>query len=129
MLALYNFSSSSITMKLRTTQLVSLALLLATLSYAGSPALAATGLPSQLQRQVTYLRVLGDYGKMWSATARETQQARSGSFKITVAPRSTRSFTISAADLAVIETPWMMRPPSAQYASLQAFTASSRPAA
>ena len=45
-------------MKLRTSQLVCLALLLTTLSYAGSPALAQTQLQAQLQLQVQYLRVL-----------------------------------------------------------------------
>jgi len=116
-------------MKLRPSQLVCLALLLTTLSYAGSPALAQTQLQAQLQMQVTYLRVLGDYGKLLTAANRQKPQSEARTTRATLSPNKTRVFTLAPASLAVIETPWSMRPPSAQYASLQAFTASSRPRA
>ncbi len=113
-------------MKLRTSQFVCLALLLATLSYAGSPALAQTQFQAQLTMQVNYLRVLGDYSRIWSAANRQKQQADCRSVTRTPAPRPTRSFALAPSFIAAIETPWTMRPPSAQYASLQAFTAFSR---
>lgn len=113
-------------MKLRTSQFVCLALLLATLSYAGLPALAQTQFQSQLTMQVNYLRVLGDYGRIWSAANRHQQQLNLRTATRTHAPRPTRSFTLAPALLAAIQLPWTMRPPSAQYTSLQAFTATSR---
>jgi len=116
-------------MKLRTSQLVCLALLLTTLSYAGSPALAQTQLQAQLQMQVTYLRVLGDYGRIWTAANRQKPQANRRGTSLTVCPKAVRSFSLAPAAMAVVQTPWTMRPPSAQYASLQAFTASSCPTA
>jgi len=114
-------------MKLRTSQLVCLALLLTTLSYAGSPALAQTQLQAQLQMQVQYLRVLGDYGRILTAADRQSPQVNRRSSSQTITPRSVLSFTLEPAAMAAVQTPWTMRPPSAQYASLQAFTASSRP--
>ena len=116
-------------MKLRTSQLVCLALLLTTLSYAGAPALAQTQLQAQLQMQVTYLRVLGDYGRILTAANRQKPQVNRRSSSLTIAPRPVRSFTLAPNAISVVQTPWTMRPPSAQYASLQAFTASSRPRA
>ena len=116
-------------MKLRPSQFVCLALLLATLSYAGSPALAQTQLQAQLQMQVTYLRVLGDYGKLLSAANRQKPQSKARATRAALSPRTARIYTLAPAALAVVQTPWSMRPPSAQYASLQAFTASSRPRA
>ena len=113
-------------MKLRTSQLVCLALLLATLSYAGSPALAQTQFQAQLTMQVNYLRVLGDYSRIWSAANRQQSQATHRRAARTTTPRPTRSFALAPSLLAAIQLPWTMRPPSAQYASLQAFTASSR---
>jgi hypothetical protein len=116
-------------MKLRTSQLVSLALLLATLSYAGSPALAQTQLQAQLTMQVNYLRVLGDYSRILTASNQQRNQANRPSATRTISPKPTRIFALVSASRAAVQTPWTMRPPSAQYASLQAFTASSRPAA
>ena len=116
-------------MKLRTSQLVCLALLLTTLSYAGSPALAQTQLQAQLQMQVTYLRVLGDYGKLLTAANRQKPQSKARSTGAVLRPRTARIYTLAPDALAVVQTPWSMRPPSAQYAALQAFTASSRPRA
>ncbi len=116
-------------MKLRPSQLVCLALLLTTLSYAGSPALAQTQLQAQLQMQVTYLRVLGDYGKLLTAANRQKPQTEARTTRVAISPKVTRVYTLTPAALTVVETPWSMRPPSAQYASLQAFTASSRPRA
>jgi hypothetical protein len=116
-------------MKLRTSQLVCLALLLTTLSYVGAPALAQTQLQAQLQMQVTYLRVLGDYSRILTAANRQKPPANRRSTSLTTSPRPVRSFTLKPASMAAVQTPWTMRPPSAQYASLQAFTASSRPRA
>ena len=116
-------------MKLRTSQLVCLALLLTTLSYAGSPALAQTQLQAQLQMQVTYLRVLGNYGKLLTSANRQKPQSKARKGRAALSPRTARIFTLAPAAMAVVQTPWSMRPPSAQYASLQAFTASSRPRA
>jgi hypothetical protein len=114
-------------MKLRTSQLVCLALLLTTMSYAGSPALAQTQLQAQLQMQVQYLRVLGDYGRILTAASRQTPQPNHRATSPTITPRPARTFALQPAAMAVVQTPWTMRPPSAHYASLQAFTASSRP--
>ena len=116
-------------MKLRTSQLVCLALLLTTLSYAGSPALGQTELRAQLQMQVQYLRVLGDYGRILAKADRQSPQATERSLSRTITPRPVRSFTLEPAALAAAQTPWTMRPPSAHYASLQVVTASSRPRA
>lgn len=116
-------------MKLRPSQLVCLALLLTTLSYASSPALAQTQLQAQLQMQVTYLRVLGDYGKLLTAANRQKPQSEARTTRATISTNQARVYTLTAAAMAVVQTPWSMRPPSAQYASLQAFTASSRPRA
>jgi len=114
-------------MKLRTSQLVCLALLLTTLSYAGSPALAQTHLQAQLTMQMQYLRVLGDYTRILTAANRQSPQANRRSSTLTIAPPPARSFTLEPAAMSAVQTPWTMRPPSAQYASLQAFTASNRP--
>ena len=116
-------------MKLRTSQLVCLALLLTTLSYAGSPALAQTQLQAQLQMQVQYLRVLGNYGKLWTAASRQKPRADRRATSLTISPRPVRGFTLAPAAMAAVQSPWTMRPPSAHYASLQAVTASSRPRA
>jgi hypothetical protein len=116
-------------MKLRTSQLVCLALLLTSLSYAASPAIAQTQLQAQLTMQVQYLRVLGDYGRILSASTTHRNQVNRGSASRTVSPKPIRSFTLASESRAAIQNPWTMRPPSAQYASLQAFTASSRPRA
>ena len=116
-------------MKLRPSQLVCLALLLTTLSYAGSPVLAQTQLQAQLQMQVTCLRVFGDYGKLLTAANRQKLQTKARETRTAIIPTKARNFVLTSDALAVVQTPWSMRPPSAQYASLQAFTASSRPRA
>lgn len=116
-------------MKLRTSQLVCLALLLTTLSYAGSPALAQTQLQMRIQMQVTYLRVLGDYGKLLTAPNRQKTGSEVRTSRTAISPRTARIYPLTAAALAVVQTPWSMRPPLAHYASLQAFTATSGPRA
>jgi hypothetical protein len=109
-------------MKRRSLQLVCLALLLSTLSLTDSPAVAQ----ANFQMQCSYLRVLGDYGRLWTA-ARQQQpmpQRRSYHPPFASGPASvaTRIHTLPPAARATISTAWDMRPPSAQYAALQSFT-------
>jgi hypothetical protein len=109
-------------MKRRSLQLVCLALLLSTLSLTDSPAVAQ----ANFQMQCSYLRVLGDYGRLWTAARQQQPKPGRGGFDTALAPVSakaaTRTHTLPPADKAAVETAWDMRPPSAQYAALQSFT-------
>ena len=93
-------------MKLRTSQLVCLALLLTTLTYAGSPALGQTELRAQLQMQVQYLRVLGDYGRILATAIHQSPGSAQRGLSRTITPRPIRRFTLEPAAKAAAQIPW-----------------------
>jgi hypothetical protein len=108
-------------MKRRSLQLVCLALLLSTLSLTDSPAVAQ----ANFQMQCSYLRVLGDYGRLLTAVRPHPKTPRRGFHAKPAQPdtdHTGRGESLRSGARMVVNTVWSMRPPLAQYAALQSFT-------
>ena len=104
-------------MRIRPIQLVCLALVLSTLSLADTSALAPAN----------YLEVfLHDYVRVWTGSVHQTAKVVRRTVGVytrtyTQIARTTARF-LTASSRAAVQTPWAMRPPSAQCAALQSVT-------